>query len=68
MKLGLILGGILWAVIIQGLTGCAAFEMYGGVRRVDTIETRQVTTAPKVGLSDAVYDWLFVDHSKEGKA
>lgn len=68
MKAGLILGGILWAVIIQTVTGCAAFEMYGGIRRVDTIETRQVTTAPKVGLSDAVYDWLFVNHEGKEKA
>lgn len=68
MRLGILLGGILWAVIIQTVTGCAAFEMYGGVRRVDTIETRQVTTAPKTGLSDAVYDWLFVNHEGGKKA
>lgn len=68
MRLAILLGGILWAVIIQVVTGCAAFEMYGGIRRVDTIETRQVTTAPKVGLSDAVYDWLFVNHEGKEKA
>lgn len=62
MKAGILFSLAVWSVIIHFVTGCAAFEMYGGVRRVDTIETRQVTTAPKMGMADAVYDWLFVNH------
>lgn len=60
-----------WAAVIGApllLTGCSAIEIYGGIRRTDTIETRTTTTAPKTSWTDAVTDWLFVDHSKGGKA
>lgn len=48
--------------LILSLSNCSAVEVYGGIRRTDTIETRTTTTAPKTSWTDAVTDWLFVNH------
>lgn len=60
--------GLVWllAGLITLVTGCGAVEIYGGVRRTDAIEVRTTTTAPKGSWTDAITNWLFVDHSKEG--
>jgi hypothetical protein len=64
LRLGIIIG---LGCLILSAQGCAGFEVYGGARRVDTIDTHIVTSAPKTGMADAVYDWLFVNHEKQGK-
>lgn len=51
--------------LISTLTGCGSVELYGGLRRSDTRTVTETTVAPSKGMAESVYDWLFVDHSKE---
>lgn len=46
-------------------TGCAGFKVGVYGERVDTVKTEYITSAPKTGMADAVYEWLFVNHEKK---
>ena len=54
--------------LIVALQGCGAVEIYGGLRRSDTRTITETTVAPSKGMAESVYDWLFVDSTKQGKA